>query len=83
MAETYEITSSPVAALFGACLIVGVEREADALRVYVGARYRGIYVVLPAGEVADGVEAAWNGWSSHLFLRPVPPPEALFTDVPE
>lgn len=75
---SFTITSSPIPALFGdASYLVGAERQEDgALRVYVSARYRGIYFVLD-GEAADRVEAAWNGSSEHLFILPVPPLELL------
>lgn len=77
----FEITSCPIAALDGA-LVVGVERASDGdLKVYLGARYKGIYVAIPPGEHADRIERAWNGTGQHLFMRPVPPPEALFRDA--
>lgn len=81
----FEITSSPVATLYGdATLVSGVERdEANDLKVYIGARYNWVHVVLPAGEMADSIERAWHGTSRHLFMRPVPPSEMLFCDKPE
>jgi hypothetical protein len=82
--ETFEVTSSPVAALLGAALLVGVERDdAGDLKVYLGARYRGIYMVVPAGDNADGVEGAWNGSRGHMFVRPVPSSDCLFCDREE
>src|SRR5687767_14429329 len=83
-AATFEITSSPIAALLpgNATLLVGVERETDgALRLYVGARYRGTYAVIAPGEDTDRVEAAWNGSMGHLWMTPIP--DALFCDKAE
>lgn len=83
-AETFEITSSPVAGLLGAALLGGVERdEAGDLKVYLGARYRGIFMVVPSGEHADAIEGAWNGSTGHLFVRPVPSSDRLFCDREE
>jgi hypothetical protein len=70
----FEVTSSPVAAMTGdAALVVGVERDDEGdLKVYLGARYRGVYVPIAAGDDADRIERAWASVSAHLWLTPVP-----------
>jgi hypothetical protein len=73
------ITSNPCAALGDAALLVGVEREENGdLRLYVGARYRGVYALVEAGETADAIVDAWNGTAQHLWLHPAP--KALFSE---
>lgn len=81
-AVTFEITSSPIAAFLGATEVVGAERADDGdLKVYVSARWRGIYVLVPAGERADAIEQAWRGsMCGHLYMRPVPPDDMLHRD---
>lgn len=81
MSDGFEITSSPVTALLGASLIVGAERSDDHdLKLYVGARYRGLYVVVPAGDQADAIESAWRA-RGHLFLGPAPSSDIVFSDA--
>lgn len=56
-------------ALGFAQLIVGVEPEGeDKARVYLGARYRGIYFVAE-GEDAARVLKAWKNPTQHLTVR--------------
>lgn len=77
------LTSSPIGALNGT-LMVGCEREPDrTLRLYVEARYRGLFLRLPAGDAADEAERLWERASSHLFITPAPFTEAIFSDAEE
>jgi hypothetical protein len=84
MSALFEVTTSPVAALMGAALLTGVERDDDgALKLYVGPRYHWLYTVIEAGENADAIERAWNGMrNAHFFVRPAPSSEHLFCDKP-
>jgi hypothetical protein len=81
-AEGFAITSSPVAALTGAALVSGAERADDGdLKVYLGVRYRGVYVLIPPGENADAIERTWDsGVHGHLFMQPAPSGDMLFCD---
>lgn len=65
---------------YGKSLMVGCERMDDnSLKVYLGARWKGIYAVLPPGDEADEVEAAW-GSSAHHVLIPTPPADSIFQE---
>jgi hypothetical protein len=66
-----EFTSSPVAALMGAALVVGCERQENGdVWLYLHARYLNEYVGFPAGEDADAAERAWNATHhTHLWVR--------------
>jgi hypothetical protein len=66
----------------GKALVVGLRRLEDGdLKVYVGAVWRGWYVVLPPGPDADAVEAAWADPTCHVLI-PAPPPDAIHTEEP-
>ncbi len=77
-----ELTTSPGAAFAGqAALVVGCERNAGgSAKVYLDARHRGLYLCLRPGLTADQAERAWQGSRQLLWLSPVPPVDALFSD---
>jgi hypothetical protein len=61
-------------------LVVGVEDDAatGCLRMYVGARYRGIYALVEDEDAKDALQRAWHS-SRHLVVDK-PPVEALYTE---
>lgn len=62
-------------------VLVGVEDDPDGgLRCYLGARYRGLYVIVDDPEQMEKIRRAWAYTSSHV-LFPVPPPERVFSDA--
>lgn len=77
----YELSSSPVFALCRpVTLLVGLEEQSDGkVRAYLGARWRGIYLLLD-DEEAQPFRAAW-GSGQHVWMSPVPPPEMLHREV--
>lgn len=78
----YTLSNSPVFALGReVTLLVGIEEQADGLvRAYLGARWRGVYLLLDAGE-AEPFRQAWAS-GGHVWLAPVPPPELLHREGP-
>lgn len=82
MTVEYTLTTSPVDALFReVTLLVGVEEpEGEPMRVFLGARYKGIYV-----EVSDETEKEFfrRGWGAggHCWMYPIPPREMLCQEV--
>lgn len=81
---TFEITTSPVAALVNAALVVGTGRTEDGdLKLYLGARYRNVYVVVPASERADEIERGYHGAGPHVWLKPAPAEHFLCVDEEE
>ena len=80
----YTLTSSPVDAMFRpVTLLVGLEDEADgALRVYLGARYKGIYLRLAADDPAqDDFRRAWDR-GGHCWMYPIPDANLLHRAAP-
>jgi hypothetical protein len=78
--QTYELSSSPV---FAFCrevtLLVGVEEQPDgAVRVYLGHRAKGVYLLVEP-EQADPFRRAWAS-GQHVWMAPVPPAERLLVD---
>jgi hypothetical protein len=60
-------------------ILVGVEDDPDGgLRCYVGARYRGLYVIVDDPKEMERVQHAWAG-GGHV-LMPVPPAECVYSD---
>ena len=61
-------------------LITGIEDQPEGwMKVYVGSRYKNIYVVCTEPEDQERVRRAWGSSAMHLMM-PRPPPEALFDD---
>ncbi len=84
--EPVTLTTNPVSVLDGnASIVVGCEREADGtLRLYLYARHRGLFVRVPTGGAADKAEHLWNATTTaHIYLRPAPPADAIFSDTTE
>ena len=62
-------------------MMVGLEEMDDgALKVYVGARWKNIYMILDDEAEKDKARRAWS-YGGHVFM-PVPAPEQLFYDAP-
>jgi hypothetical protein len=60
-------------------LITGIEEQAEGwMKVYVGPRWKNVYVVCADPDDRARVKRAW-GSSMHLTM-PKPAPEALFDD---
>lgn len=83
-AESFTLSSMPpMAAFFGAqpvTLLVGVEDGPDGtLKAYLGARYKGIYVLVVDPEEQETVRRAW-GSGGHIWWSPVPSQELLHKD---
>lgn len=61
--------------------VVGVEDNGDgALRVYLGHRAKGLYVLVEDEDAKAQVQRAWEGCSGHITIA-VPPPECIFKDA--
>lgn len=63
-------------------LVVGVEddEETGGLRMYVGARWKGIYAIVEDEDAKKDLRNAWAGsYCGHLTV-PIPPRDVLFTD---
>jgi hypothetical protein len=74
-------TSGLLASLVGdTTLVVGVEDELEegCLKVYVGARYLGTYVLIQDPEAQREVRTAWRG-GGHVLI-PLPPQGHLYRD---
>lgn len=67
--------------LFGtSTLVTGVEPgPGDSLKVYVGARFRGIYFLVDDPAEKERVERAWSDRSAHVVIE-TPPAEILRRD---
>lgn len=82
----FHITTNPTDALIGnAVTVVGCERQDDGdLRLYIGLRSKGVYVLLRAGDAADGAERRWHGTNTTgwMWITPPPPDHALHIDKP-
>lgn len=80
-AQTFEVTSSPIAALIpgNAALLTGVEREDDgALRLYIGARYHAVVLAWGAEmEARAHAHLAENGLPPVAWIRCVEPLDAV------
>lgn len=78
--QTYELSSSPIFALGRkVTLLVGVEDQPDGkVRAYLGARWKGIYVLVDAEEAAPFRQAWASG--QHIWMAPIPPSELLHRD---
>lgn len=62
-------------------VLVGIEDDPDGgLRCYLGARYRGLYVIVDDPDTMERIRRAWADSSSHV-LFPTPPPECVFSDA--
>lgn len=62
-------------------LIVGVEDDPEPglLRVYIGARYNGTYVLVSDPEDQARIRRAWGDTSAHIFM-PTPPRDAIYVE---
>jgi len=80
----YTLLSGPSAVFYPepVTMLVGLEDEPDgSLRVYLGARYKGIYLRVPAGEESQReFRRAWNS-GGHVFMAPVPSADVLHREV--
>jgi hypothetical protein len=78
---TVTVESGPFGWLAGThCLVVGVEDGPDGtLKVYVDARWKGLYAIVEDAEAQEAIRRAWANTSSHLTITK-PPPECLFRD---
>lgn len=76
----YELNSSPVFAFAGpVTLLVGVEEQPDGrVRAYLGARWKGLYLLLDPAE-AEPFRQAW-ATGQHVWMRPIPPADLLHRD---
>jgi hypothetical protein len=75
---SYTLDSSPAFAFgqLSVTLLVGVEEQPDGKwRAYLGARWKGLYLLLDAEE-AEPFRRAW-GTGQHVWMAPVPPAELL------
>ncbi len=84
-AVTFTLSSvPPLGALLGvqpATLLVGVEDDpAGGLRAFLGARWKGVYVLIDDPEAQEAFRRAW-GSSGHVWLWPIPPREMLLQEV--
>lgn len=79
---TYNLSSlPPVGAFIGVepvTLLVGLEDESDgALRVYLGARWKGLYIRVTEPEAQDQFRRAW-GAGRHVWMWPLPDASEIY-----
>lgn len=77
----FNLSTSPVDAMFRpVTMVVGVEDDPDGgLRVYLGARYKNIYLLVDEA-AKDSVRRGW-GAGGHLWLWPIPPADILHREA--
>jgi len=64
-------------------LLVGLEDAPDGvLKVYLGARWKGLHLRVTDPEEQDTFRRAW-GSGGHVWMWPIPPAETIHSDGPE
>lgn len=87
MSERYTLSSLPsLGALVGverSALLTGVEDDpTGALRAYLGPRWKWLYILIEDEDTKEAFRRAWGGGAlGHVWLNPVPPPEAIHHDL--
>jgi hypothetical protein len=84
---TYNLSSLPPAgSFFGAepvTLLVGLGDAPDgALKVYLGARWKGLHLLVTDPQEQETFRRAW-GTGGHVWMWPLPPAEAIHCDAVE
>ena len=86
MSTAYTLSGiPPLGAFIGATqvtLLTGIEDDpSGALRVYLGARYKGLYMLIEDAEAKDTFRRAWGSGAPHTWMWPLPPAEAILKDA--
>lgn len=77
--QAYTLSSLPPLASGMTTLVVGLEEaEGGGVKVYLGARWKRLYVLV-GPEHAEDFRRAW-GLQGHLWVYPVPPAELIRKD---
>jgi hypothetical protein len=59
-------------------LLTGIEDDpSGGLRVYLGARYKGLYMLVEDAAEKDIFRRAWSSGAPHTWMWPLPPAEAI------
>jgi hypothetical protein len=68
--------------IFGKTLVVGVEDDAETgcLRMYIGARYQGLYALIENEQAKEKLRREWAGsYCGNLLIDP-PPDNSLYSE---
>lgn len=77
-------TMPPLGAIFGtepATLLVGLDEDGPdgALKVYLGARYKRVYILVSDEAEKETFRRAW-GTGGHVWMTPIPADDLLHVD---
>jgi len=62
-------------------LLTGVEDDpSGALRVYLGARYKGLYLLVEDEDEKDFFRRGWRSGAPHTWMWPIPPDDAIHNE---
>jgi hypothetical protein len=86
---TYTLSSMPPLGSFmgtePVTMITGYEPQDDGtVKVYLGARHKGLYLLVTDPEEQEFFERGWNSIMNghHCWMWPLPPADAIHCDVP-